>query len=158
MRYFKIPLCQNFHWNAEIDQVKLRMDVGSNDTCQWQLGSKIGVWQWMIIHSTGHQAPNLIWMIIHSTGHQALNFIWMILHSTGHQALNLYEYAWTQQLNQQQRMTSTTWRHQQQWQHQHYNLINIHHLIATSYNHHIISTYIFHIIVHQHINIQVIIH
>jgi len=41
----------------------------------------------------------------------------------------LYEYAWTQQLNQQQLTTSTT------WQLQHYNLINIHHLIATSYNH-----------------------
>jgi len=46
MRYFKIPLCRNFHWNAEIDQVKWRINVGSNDTCQWQFGSKIGVWQW----------------------------------------------------------------------------------------------------------------
>jgi len=44
-------------------------------------------------------------------------------------------------------------RHQQQWQHQHYNLINIHHLIATSYNHHTTSAYTFHIIVHQHIYI-----
>ena len=47
----------------------------------------------------------------------------------------LYEYAWTQQLNQQQRTTSTT------WQHQHYDLINTHHLIATSYNHHDNSTW-----------------
>ena len=34
---------------------------------------------------------------------------------------------------------------------QHYNLIDIHHLIATSYNHHVNSTYAFHITVHQHI-------
>jgi len=32
-------------------------------------------------------------------------------------------------------------RHQQQQQqHQHYNLISIHHIIATSYNHHVNST------------------
>ena len=36
---------------------------------------------------------------------------------------------------------------------QHYNLTDLHHLIATSYNHHVNSTYTFHIIVHQHIYI-----
>jgi len=55
MRYFKIPLCRNFHWNAETDQVKLRMNVGSNDTCQWQFGSKIGVWQ------VGFSAKGVFW-------------------------------------------------------------------------------------------------
>jgi len=34
-----------FTETSEIDQVKLRMNVGSNDTCQWYLRSKIGVWQ-----------------------------------------------------------------------------------------------------------------
>ena len=36
---------------------------------------------------------------------------------------------------------------------QHYNLTDLHHLIATSYNHHVNSTYTFHIIIHQHIYI-----
>ena len=58
-----------------------------------------------------------------------INVIWMINIQQGIKPPTLYEYAWTQQLNQQQRTTSTT------WQLQHYNLINIHHLIATSYNH-----------------------
>jgi len=98
--------------------------------------------------STGHQAPNFIWMIVHSTGHQAPNlYIWMIIHSTGHQAPNLYEYAWTQQLNQQQRKTSAT------WQLRHYNLMNIHHLIATSYNHQDNCNIGMHIIIHQRIYI-----
>jgi len=44
MRYFKIPLCRIFRWKSEIDQIKLRTNVGPNDMCQWQLGSKIGVW------------------------------------------------------------------------------------------------------------------
>jgi len=43
MRYFKIPLCRIFTETSEIDQVKLRMNVGSNDTCQRHLRSKIGV-------------------------------------------------------------------------------------------------------------------
>jgi len=34
MRYFKIPLCRIFTETSDIDQVKLRMNVGSNDTCQ----------------------------------------------------------------------------------------------------------------------------
>jgi len=38
MKYFKIPLCRNFHWN-------IRVQSGSSDTCQWYLRSKIGVWQ-----------------------------------------------------------------------------------------------------------------
>jgi len=38
MRYFKIPLCRNFVW-------KVRDYSGPNDTCQWCLRSKIGVWQ-----------------------------------------------------------------------------------------------------------------
>jgi len=37
MRYFKIPLCRNFVW-------KVRDYSGSDDTCQWCLRSKIGVW------------------------------------------------------------------------------------------------------------------
>jgi len=32
---------------------------------------------------------------------------------------------------------------ERQRQHPHYNLIDIHHLIATSYNHHVNSTYAF---------------
>jgi len=33
-----------FHWKSEINQVKLRMNVELNGTCQWHLRSKIGVW------------------------------------------------------------------------------------------------------------------
>jgi len=66
----------------------------------------------------------------------------MIKHSTGHEPPTLYEYAWTQQLIQQQRTTSTTLTTPTTMT-PHYNPINIHHLIATSYNHHINSTYTF---------------
>jgi len=68
----------------------------------------------------------------------------------------LYKYAWTQQLIQQQRTTSTTtttsmtmYNINNNVQLQYYNLIDIHQVN---------STYAFHIIVHQHINIHVIIH
>jgi len=37
MRYFKIPLCRNFVW-------KVSDYSASDDTCQWCLRSKIGVW------------------------------------------------------------------------------------------------------------------
>jgi len=37
MRYFKIPLCQNFIR-------KVRVYSGPSDTCPWYLRSKIGVW------------------------------------------------------------------------------------------------------------------
>jgi len=30
----------------EVDQVKMRTNVRSNDTRQWHVRSKIGVWQW----------------------------------------------------------------------------------------------------------------
>jgi len=38
MRYFKIPLSQNFVWKVEDYS-------GPTDMCQWCLRSKIGVWQ-----------------------------------------------------------------------------------------------------------------
>jgi len=38
MRYFKIPLCQNF-------VRKVRVYSAPSDTCQCYLRSKIGVWQ-----------------------------------------------------------------------------------------------------------------
>jgi len=41
-----------FTETSEIDQVKLRMNVGSNDTCQWYLRSKIGVWHIRPTHNT----------------------------------------------------------------------------------------------------------
>jgi len=44
-------------------------------------------------------------------------------------------------------------RQQQQQQHQHYNLISIHHIIATSYNHYVKFNISMHIIIHQHIYI-----
>jgi len=40
---------------------------------------------------------------------------------------------------------------QQQQQQQHYNLISIHHIISTSYNHHVKFNIGIHIIIHQHI-------
>jgi len=75
----------------------------------------------------------------------------MIKHSTGHEPPTLYEYAWTQQLIQQQRTTSmilttsttTTTTTTTATTTPHYNPINIHHVIATLYNHHINSTYTF---------------
>jgi len=79
-------------------------------------------------------------------------------HSSGHEPQNLYEYAWTQQLIQHQRTTSTTLTTSTTTTTAtttpHYNSINIHHLIATSYNHHISSTYAFinvyiHLTIHQ---------
>jgi len=80
----------------------------------------------------------------------------MIKHSTRHDPPTLFEYAWTQQLIQHQRTTSTTLTTSTTTTTTtttttpHYNPINIHHLIATSYNHHINSTYIcIHIAIHQ---------
>jgi len=57
------------------------------------------------------------------------------------------------QLEQLDNINNNNHQQQQHRQHQHYNLIDIHHLIATSYNHHVNSTYKFHITVHQHIYI-----
>jgi len=82
----------------------------------------------------------------------------MIKHSTGHEPPTLYEYAWTQQLIQQQRTTLTTLTTSTTTTTTtttpHYSSINIHHLIGTSYNRHISSTYAFinvyiHLTIHQ---------
>jgi len=45
--------------------------------------------------------------------------------------------------NVRQRQQQQQQQQQQHQQHQYYNLIDIHHLIATSYNHHVNSTYAF---------------
>jgi len=42
LKYLSVEI---FTEMSEIDKVKLRMNVESNDTCQWHHRSKIGVWQ-----------------------------------------------------------------------------------------------------------------
>ena len=93
------------------------------------IGHRPSTWyEWSSIQQ-GIKPPTYIWMSIHSTGYQTPTLYEWLCIQHGIKPPTLYEYAWTQQVNQQQRTTSTT------WQLQHYNLINIHHLIATSYNH-----------------------
>ena len=48
-----------FTETSEIDQVKLRMNVGSNDMCLWYLRSKIGVWQTTIKHHQTLKSNNI---------------------------------------------------------------------------------------------------
>jgi len=86
-------------------------------------------YEWSSIQQ-GIKPPTYIyeWLYIQQGIKPPTLYEWLYIQQ-GIKPPTLYEYAWTQQLNQQQRTTSTT------WQLQHYNLINIHHLIATSYNH-----------------------
>jgi len=52
LKYLSVEI---FTEMSEIDQVKLRMNVESNDTCQWHLRSKIGVWQMPIFKFLRHR-------------------------------------------------------------------------------------------------------
>jgi len=88
------------------------------------------IYEWLYIQQ-GIKPPTYIyeWLYIQQ-GSKPPTYIYEWLYiQQGIKPPTLYEYAWTQQHNKQQRTTSTT------WQLQHYNLMNIHHLIATSYNH-----------------------